>query len=54
MEVMLSPLTHIHGLYKFVIDPECCHSYLGGFKKKRNLNARDLCYQLTTPLSWIQ
>ena len=33
MEVMFSPLTHIHGSLKFVIDSECCHSCLGGFKK---------------------
>lgn len=52
MEVLLSPITHIHGSYKFVIDSVLL-SLPRRLLEKRNINVRDLCYQYVIPLNWI-
>lgn len=53
MEVLLSPITHIHGSYKFVIDSLLLF-LPRRLLEKINLNVGDLCYQYIIPLNWIQ
>lgn len=52
VEVLLSPITHIHGSYKFVIDSVLLF-LPRRLLEKRNLIVRDL-YQHIIPLNWIQ
>lgn len=54
MEVLLSPIAHIHGSCKFVIDSVLLFLRRRLLEKKKKLNVGDLCYQHIIPLNWIQ